>query len=71
MKLIQIFQINQKINIIFVFAIPGWKKASRVKKYYSSEFANEILNSKYRKIIANDTKTAEPKDIIGKATIKL
>lgn len=65
-----VLAILASILILFVFAIPGWKKASRVKKYYSSEFANEILNSEYRKIIANGTKTDEPKDIIGQATYK-
>ncbi len=65
-----VLAILASILILFVFAIPSWKKASGMKKYYSSEFANEILNSEYRKIIANDTKTDEPKDIIGKATYK-
>lgn len=65
-----VLAILASILILFVFAIPSWKKASRMKKYYSTEFANEILNAEYRKIIANDTKTDEPKDIIGKATYK-
>lgn len=57
--------------ILFVFAIPSWKKASRVKKHYSSEFANEILNEEYIKIITNNNKIDEPKNIIEKATYKV
>ena len=42
-----ILAILASILILFVFAIPSWKKASRVKKYYSSEFVNEKLNAEY------------------------
>lgn len=57
------------VLILLMFAVPGWKKASKVKKYYSNEFANEILNAEYNKLITNNN-TNEPKDIIGKATYK-
>ena len=36
-----VLAILASILILLVFAIPSWKKASRVKKYYSNEFANE------------------------------
>lgn len=58
------------ILILFVFAIPSWKKASRVKKYYSNEFVNEKLNAEYNKIITKNNKPDMPKDMIGKATYK-
>ncbi len=57
--------------ILFVFTIPSWKKATKVKKHYSSEFANEILNAEYTKIITNNNKVDEPKNIIEKTTYKI
>lgn len=65
-----VLAILASILILFVFAIPSWKKASRVKKYYSNEFANEKLNAEYNKIITKNNKNDMPKDIIGKATYK-
>ena len=57
--------------ILLVFTIPSWKKANKMKKYYSSEYANEMLNKEYE-IITSDIKTTnEPTDIIGKATYKV
>lgn len=56
--------------LLFVFAIPSWKKASRMKKYYSNEFANERLKAEYKKMITNSNKTDEPEDVIGRATYK-
>ena len=64
-----VLAILASILILLVFAIPSWKKASRVKKYYSNEFANEKLNAEYKNLITNNN-TNEPKDIIGKATYK-
>lgn len=58
------------VLILLVFAIPSWKKASRVKKYYNNEIANEKLNTEYNKIITNNNKPDMPKDMIGKATYK-
>lgn len=58
------------ILILLVFAIPSWKKALRVKKYYSSEYANEKLNAEYNKIITKNNNADMPKDVIGKATYK-
>ena len=65
-----VLAILASILILFVFAIPSWKKASRVKKYYSSEFVNEKLKAEYNKIITKNNENDTPKDIIGKATYK-
>lgn len=57
--------------ILLVFTIPSWKKANKMKKYYSSEYANKMLNKEYE-IITSDIKTTnEPTYIIGKATYKV
>ena len=64
-----VLAILASVLILLVFAIPSWKKASRLKKYYSNEFANDILISKYNNLITNDN-TRVPKDVIGKATYK-
>ena len=66
-----VLAILASILILLVFAIPSWKKASRVKKYYSNEFANEKLNAEYNKIISKNNKTDMPKDVIGRATYKV
>ena len=66
-----VLAILASILILLVFAIPSWKKASRVKKYYSNEFANEKLNAEYNKIITKNNKTDMPKDVIGRATYKV
>ena len=65
-----VLAILASILILLVFAIPSWKKASRVKKYYSNEFANKKLNAEYNKIITKNNKADMPKDVIGKATYK-
>ena len=65
-----VLAILASILMLLVFAIPSWKKASRVKKYYSNEFANKKLNAEYNKIITKNTKADMPKDVIGKATYK-
>lgn len=65
-----VLAILASILILLVFAIPSWKKASRVKKYYSNEFANEKLNAEYNKIITKNNKTDMPKDMLGRATYK-
>lgn len=65
-----VLAILASVLILLVFAIPSWKKASRVKKYYSNEIANEKLNTEYNKIITNNNKPDMPKDMIGKATYK-
>ncbi len=61
--------IAASVLILLVFAIPAWKKAARVKKYYSNEYANEKLNEEYKNIKA-DNITNEPKDIAGKSIYK-
>lgn len=67
-----ILAILASLLILFFFTIPSWKKALRVKKYYSSEYANEILITESKKITANNNNAVikEPTDIIGKATHK-
>lgn len=65
-----VLAILASILILLVFAIPSWKKALLVKKYYSNEFANEKLNAEYSKIKTKNNKPDFPEDMIGKATYK-
>ncbi len=38
-----ILTIFASLLIFFVFTIPSWRKAYKVKKYYSTEYANQVL----------------------------
>lgn len=38
-----ILTIFASVLIFFMFTIPSWKKALKIKKYYNSEYANEVL----------------------------
>lgn len=56
--------------LLFVFAIPSWKKASKVNKYYSNEYANEMLKAEHKRVITNTDKHDEPNSVIKKTTYK-
>lgn len=55
--------------ILLVFSIPSWRKASKIKKYYSSENAQVFLSMEEIKQRQNNDKPVQevPQDVIGKA----
>ncbi|MCM1508738.1 MAG: hypothetical protein NC177_16645 [Ruminococcus flavefaciens] len=62
------------IVVLLIFSLPSWKKASKVKIFYSNEYASKCLKEKIEEMsfINNNEQTTDyPKDVIGKATYKL
>lgn len=66
-----ILTIFASLLIFIVFTIPSWRKASKVKQYYSTEYANQVLLNyadKQNSEEKNDLNV--PKDYLGKSVYK-
>ena len=61
------------VIVLLCFSVPGWKKAYKTKKYYSSEYANEVLLSQFNKQKANSGNPVvpEPKGLLDKFLHKI
>lgn len=59
--------------LFFVFSVPSFKKAYKTKKFYSTEYANEVLLSQFDKQKANygNPVIPEPKGFIEKTIHKI
>lgn len=55
--------------VLLVFTIPSWRKAVKVKTYYSDTFANEVLLGKISAMQQNEE--YQPQGVIEKATFKV
>lgn len=55
-----------------VFTIPSWRKASKVKKHYSTEYANQVLLNYADKQKFNEENNSfnVPNDFLGKSLYK-
>lgn len=61
------------LGILCIFSVPSWKKARKVKVFYTDEIANKFLSEKAIEMSSKvDCQDAEqPKDIVGKMTYKV
>lgn len=61
------------ILLFFVFSVPSFKKAYKTKKFYSTEYANEVLLSQFNKQKANSGNPVipEPKGFVEKTIHKI
>lgn len=68
-----IFDIVAGLICLLVFSVPAWKKAARVKKYYSSEYANEVLTkqAELKSLGGNNPDCGKPRNFIEKAVYKV
>lgn len=67
-----ILAIFASLLIFLVFTIPSWRKASKVKKYYSTEYANQVLLNYADKQNFNEENNSfnVPNDFLGKSLYK-
>lgn len=67
-----VFGVIVSILWLLAFSIPSWKKASRVKKFYSDESANKYLNERIAEInrMGSPDAVAPPDDFIGRQVYK-
>lgn len=67
-----ILAIFASLLILVVFSIPSWRKASKVKKYYSSEYANQVLLNYIDKQNSKEenNRLNVPNDFLGKSLYK-
>lgn len=58
--------------ILLMFSIPSWRKATRVKYFYSNKKANEMLLSEYNRLKLNGWNTkVEPNNSFDKVVFKI
>lgn len=58
--------------IFMIFTIPSWRKASKVKKYYSNEYAKQVLLHQFDKLKYEKQKNNfdAPNDVLSKSVYK-
>lgn len=67
-----ILAVFASLLIFVVFTIPSWRKASKVKKYYSSEYANQVLLDQVDKQNSKENKNYfdVPNDLLSNSVYK-
>lgn len=67
-----ILAVFASLLIFVVFTIPSWRKASKVKKHYSTEYANQVLLDYADKQNFNEENNSfnVPNDFLGKSLYK-
>ena len=67
-----ILAVLASLLVFAVFTIPSWRKASKVKKYYSTQYANQALLNHVAMLNSQENNNGlnTPNDLIGKAVYK-